>query len=98
MQVPRTQGCQLGGEGGGGSGAYFPGKCLNMRSSNCWKCIEILNPAITVLLLKKRFLYMKKTSAGSSAPSILAPESTRCIMPPIYVHPGGYICISGIFA
>ena len=33
-------------------GACSPGKKIrNLRSSNCWKCIEVVNPTITTLLL-----------------------------------------------
>ena len=40
------------GFGGGGAGACSTGKkYINLRSSNCWKYIEIVNPTITTLFL-----------------------------------------------
>ena len=37
---------------GGGPRACFPGKKnRNLRSSNCWKCTEIVNPTITASFL-----------------------------------------------
>ena len=37
--------------GGGGRGHVPPEKIRNLRSSNCWKCIEIVNLTITLLFL-----------------------------------------------
>ena len=35
----------------GGPGACLPGKNRNLRYSNCWKCVEIVNPTITTSFL-----------------------------------------------
>ena len=45
--------------GGGGSGACSTG---NLRSSNCWKCIKIVNPTITTLFLH-HFKYLRSHQA-----------------------------------
>ena len=36
-------------------GACSSGKNRNLRSSNCWKCIETVNPTITTLFLYRSF-------------------------------------------
>ena len=47
----------------GGPGACSPGKKFrNLRFSNCWKCIKIVNPTITTLFLY-HFKYLRSHQA-----------------------------------
>ena len=49
--------------GGGGSEHALPEKIRNLKSSNCWKWIEIVNLTITVLFLY-HFKYFTIPSGG----------------------------------
>ena len=48
---------------GGGGGHALPEKIQNLRSSNCWKCIEIVNLTTTLLFLY-HFKYFIIPSGG----------------------------------
>ena len=61
--IPPNSDFFLGGGVRGFRGHAPPEKIRNLRSSNCWKCIEIINPIINVLFLY-HFKYFTIPSGG----------------------------------
>ena len=61
-------------------------KIRNLRSSNCWKCIEIVNPIINVLFLY-HFKYFTIPSGGGGVrahPPAYGPAYTQEICQKVY--------------
>ena len=66
----------LGGGVRGVRGHAPPEKIRNLRSSNCWKCIEIINPIINVLFLY-HFKYFTIPSGGGGGDACAHPPCLR---------------------
>ena len=66
----------------GGPGTYSPGKNRNLRFSNCWKCIEIVNPTITTLF----FYHFKSFTIPSGGPFWLLRGVNNSPPPPPHTH------------
>ena len=70
----------LGGGKGGGWGHAPPEKIQNLRSSNCWKCIEIVNLIVTLLFL----YHLKYFTIPSGRPFWLLGGACTPHAPPAY--------------
>ena len=64
----------------GGPGICSPaGKFCNMKSSDCWKCIEVVNPTINHIILYH--LISLKISSGRPFWPFLAPKGVGACAP-----------------